>query len=677
MSAAKKRTHKPDAPAATRGATRAAETTAPREGGTRRVMLVVVFVLLGVFGLVHGFREIASPDIGFHLATARYILENGAFPASDPFTYTVSDRPYIDLQWIFQIVMHAAHAGGGAFGIIALTIVLTLAFAALLVLRSRQRLGFIPYSSTVLLLTFLLGNLWEPRPHLFSWILGSILLLVLEAHARGTSRWLFALPVIMVVWVNAHSLFVLGLVIVAAYAGSHLLQALTSGRLGRGEVDRKLLAWCAAALPACLVNPYHIHGVLFPLVQFRDLSGEGGFKSPLTGIAEFNSPFGFEQLFVDGHLSLMHPRLFWQAFAVLALVGLIAHAKRTRLFEWILLGGFFYVFLKANKNFGYFVMVAFPIAAMGLDLVAAGIRDRVMRWFGRGEALRERLTIACLAGCALVSLVLIGAGWSGRLLALAWDPAERAAGFANGVLPVGACAFINEKGLQGRMLNTWDHGGYIAWSTKQPVLIYSHGEVTGPKFFDEYVKAKEPQGFPAALERWDPKIAVVPYRVAPFWLYHLDASPAWRMAYADEYAAVFVHDSLAAGLPSVPKPRAGVDYVPIDANAAVAIIEQAVRAPEPSIADRLRGRSALPLREINLSSFYLHTQEIDACIATSLEGLRKTPFVVPELLLNLGHVLNFRRQYQLADACFDAFLRADDDPVIAAEIAQVRRSRRR
>ena len=48
----------------------APETRAP-------LALRLALVALGVLGLCLGYRQVTSPDLGFHLATARWILENG------------------------------------------------------------------------------------------------------------------------------------------------------------------------------------------------------------------------------------------------------------------------------------------------------------------------------------------------------------------------------------------------------------------------------------------------------------------------------------------------------------------------------------------------------------------------------------------------------------------------
>jgi hypothetical protein len=636
-----------------------------------RIFLGVVLGLVFVAGAALGYRQIASPDIGFHLATARWIVENGSWPRTDPLSYTVPDHPYIDLQWLFQLLTYGLIEIGGTAAVTAATTCLTLLFAALLLLRSRLRRGSLPLSVTALLPLFFLANHWEPRPHLLSWIWGSLLLLLLERNDRGSRRWLPFLPLIMIAWVNSHSLFVLGIVILGTYCAGDLV-------CRSRQKDKTLLAWSAIAVAACLVNPYHVRGLLFPLVQLRDIQGVAGFKSPLTGIAEFTSPFGFAEYFSEGRFVLFQPRLFWQLFTALAVAGWIADRKKVRPVEWVLFLGFLYVFWRANKNFGYFVLVAFPAAAAGLDRIGRGIRSAFAA--GKKSAAEsmasDRWKAAWLGGCAVACVAWIAAVGTGWLYSVAWSPHRPGTGFNSSILPVEACRFLERNGIEGRLLNTWNQGGYIAWATGRNVFVYSHGEVMGPAFYREYVEAKQPDGFPEALRKWKPTVAVVPFDRASFWLYHLDRSDEWRMVHADDHTAVFLHESVAPEVAALPRPRAGIDYPPFDDANLERTIRQAAGARAPSLPEWLQGSRAYPRREMTLSAFYLHTAEIDAAIGVSLAGVEQTPFLVPELMLNLGHALNARRRYAIADVCFDAFLRADRDPVIAREIESARRSRR-
>ncbi len=651
----------------------------PPPGRTTRLCLWVALWLVFVLGLVLGYREIGSPDLGFHLSSARWIVENGTVPRTDIFTYTVTDHAYVDLQWLFQLFVYGLLQVGGTAGIVAATTGLTLAFAGLLLLRTWRRDGRIPLAAVLLMMLFLLATHWEPRPHLLSWMWGSLVLLVLEEHARGSRRWLPALPVIMVLWVNTHSLFVLGLVIIVVYAVRMTAAALRARANGRpGPLDRRLLLWSVAAVAACLANPYHVDGLLLPLTQYGDIQPGSAFTSPETGISEFTSPFSFNEYVVDGRLVLFQPRLYYQLFTVLAVAGLIGNWRRWRPAEMVLFAGFLYVFARANKNFGYFVMAVFPMAATGLDRLGGQLRAALVRKSPKGlEPHGARpWRLLWLGACGTVCLVLIPAVWTGWLYDLAWVSHRRGTGFNESLLPVEASEFINRHKIEGRPLNTWNDGGYLSWATRQKVFICSHGEVMGQGFYGRYVEAKQPGGLADALNRHVPTVAVVPYRSVPYWLYAFDRAKAWRLVHADDRTAVFVHPPAAPLVPPMPEPRAGADYPAFDDADVERVVRQAASARPPNLGEWFRGRRAWPLREMARSGFYLQTREVDACIGTALAGLERTPFLVPDLLLTLGHALNARGRYGLADRCYEAFLRAEDDPRIAREIEQLRRQRR-
>jgi hypothetical protein len=186
------------------------------------------------------------------------MLANHAWPSVDTFSFTARGNRYIDLQWLFQLLLYGAHQLGGSTAIIALSTIATLGFWALLAVRTwRMGPGRFPWALPFLLIVIALGDYFEQRPHLFSWLYGSLILLVLEEYTRGNRKWLPALPAIMVLWINTHQLFVLGLVIIGVYAAWEL-------RPGR-QADRRLLLWAALSVPACLINPYGIHGVLLPV----------------------------------------------------------------------------------------------------------------------------------------------------------------------------------------------------------------------------------------------------------------------------------------------------------------------------------------------------------------------------------------------------------------------------
>ena len=69
--------------------------------GPMRVVVGVVLLVLALGAL----REVASPDIGFHLKAGNHILDGNGWPRTDPFTYTVTDHAYIDTSWGYQVAL--------------------------------------------------------------------------------------------------------------------------------------------------------------------------------------------------------------------------------------------------------------------------------------------------------------------------------------------------------------------------------------------------------------------------------------------------------------------------------------------------------------------------------------------------------------------------------------------
>jgi hypothetical protein len=649
-----------------------------------RPLLWACLFLLAAAGVALGYRQIASPDLGFHLALGRWTVEHGALPRTDPLTYTVGEHQCINLQWLFDVGVYGLHQLAGPPGIVVANMLLTMMFGALLLVRSWRRDGRLPASSVLLVVLFALGNYWEPRPHVLSWLWGSLMLLVLEERSRGRRGWLWLLPVMMLLWVNTHSLFALGIAIGGAYFASNLA-AVSAGMLLRGRdgrarprFDASLGLWLGVAAAACVVNPYHIDGLLFPLTQFGDIHSGSVFKSAQVGLAEFTSPFGLDGFMVDGRLVLLQPRLYWHLYTLLALAGLAANWRRWRLTELLLFGGFLYIFAQANKNFGYFVMASLPMAASGLDSLLGGIGRRLARLLRRGGARSStgaRAPAALLIGCSLVCIAIIPWSASGLMADMAWMPGRPGGGLDASVLPVGACDFINRHGITGRLLNSWNDGGYISWATRQPVFIYSHGNFVGDDFYSRYIGYKSPGGLQQALGQYQPTVAVVTFKDTPYWLFHLAHNRDWRLAYADEVSAVFLHRSVAPAAPALPRPLAGRDFPVYNEAAARRIIERAISDGAEDLWTPLAGCAAYPQREMTLSAFHLQTGSYDACIGVALAGQEKTHFMVPELMLNLGHALNARRSYALADMCFDAYLRSRSDPAAAADIARARRLR--
>src|ERR1700722_4340840 len=75
-----------------------------------------VYVLL----LTLGPRLLNDPDSYSHIAVGRWIIAQGAVPASDPFSFSMHGAPWITFEWLSEVIYAAVHALSGWAGVVVL-----------------------------------------------------------------------------------------------------------------------------------------------------------------------------------------------------------------------------------------------------------------------------------------------------------------------------------------------------------------------------------------------------------------------------------------------------------------------------------------------------------------------------------------------------------------------------
>ena len=70
--------------------------------------------LVVAFAAVFALRRLDNTDTWWHLAGGRWIVQHHHVPATDPLSWTVPDHPWINVQWLFDIVLYGLWQLGGA-----------------------------------------------------------------------------------------------------------------------------------------------------------------------------------------------------------------------------------------------------------------------------------------------------------------------------------------------------------------------------------------------------------------------------------------------------------------------------------------------------------------------------------------------------------------------------------
>jgi hypothetical protein len=216
--------------------------------GHRTLLYLAVYLFL----LVSITRTEADVDLWGHLRFGEDIVASGFIPQFDYYSFT-SDRYWINHEWLSEVAMYLAYAGGGPWGLGVLKLA-TIAATMMLVAGVYRREGA---KGRALHLALIAGiictfpRMQSVRPQLFS-LLAFAMLLRLMLHAdAGGRRLLWAAPVLMAVWANLHGGWIVGL-------GTFCIWAIFAlAERGRDTGARaELVVITIATMMASLVNPY-------------------------------------------------------------------------------------------------------------------------------------------------------------------------------------------------------------------------------------------------------------------------------------------------------------------------------------------------------------------------------------------------------------------------------------
>lgn len=328
---------------------------------SRRVLgglLMLTTFLLCIFPL-------SDTDFWWHLRTGQLIVERGAIPRTDWFLFTDADRPWIDLHWGFQLLMTGLYTLGGVNLVVLFkAAVISTAVGIGWFATGREAPAWLNVFIWIPAVICISGRGFE-RPEILSQLFLSLWLWI-AFRVEQFPRWIWILPVIQVVWINCHALYILGLVVGGCFAIDSLIRFLARGRWGLEPLSAALQPrWVLGAGGLCagaaLINPYGLTGALFPLVLQRKFADE---RLIYASIGEFQQPidffwrlkFGYENVYLDAQILLA-------AAAFGSLLWLFVGYRRWSPFRWLLCLGFGQLAWAATRNVNIFSLVFATVTA--------------------------------------------------------------------------------------------------------------------------------------------------------------------------------------------------------------------------------------------------------------------------------------------------------------------------
>ena len=471
-----------------------------------------LFVIVFAFGLfTMAARGVTDPDLWWHLRTGQLMLATHQVFHTDPYSFTRFGQPWMDQEWLSQIFIFGLYRTAGWGGLI----VVFGALIAVAFLFVFSRCPGRPYVAGSITVWGALASApsWGVRPQMFTFLLASVFLLLLErSYQRPNLLWWT--PPVMLLWVNLHAGYALGIALLILFMVGDLLDQAFGiedapqlrarfGKLGLA------IAACVAVVP---LNPYGVGMYGYPLETLRS-------RAMQNYIGEWASP-DFHQ---HQYLPMLLMMLATLAFPVLS-------PRRLRPRELLLLVVTTYAALRSVRHIPIYALIAVPILSA---MAQAWLEERgVAQRLGVGQTHQSRTK-------NWVNAVLLASFLAFTVARLHYVVRGQAMTEQKN-FPAATVAFLSARQPPSPMLNHYNWGGYFIWKLYPEYQVYIDGraDLYGDSFMDDFAAAYYLKGnsWRELLERWSIRTVVLPPD-APL-VTALQAMPDWERIYADEQAIV-------------------------------------------------------------------------------------------------------------------------------------------
>jgi Tfp pilus assembly protein PilF len=515
-------------------------------GRTYPILLTILIALVAISALCAGLHTVADYDMGWQLATGRWVVAHHQIPRTDVLSYTAVGKSwqYPPFSGVLLYLIYAALGYAGLSWFCALA---SLAVAAYLMRR-----GDLGSVILTMLAVQSIAARTAPRADLFSTVLFALCLGELVAFQRNQPARPWLLPLLMLFWVNLHPGFIAGLGAMSAYL---LLEALdlliAERRTAVLERTARIAPWLAASVLATFANPWGWGIYRASLTLSGLIPPHQGQINSSAFIGEFRGiPISIHLLECLIDVRQMEHGLTW-LLAIAVLLVLLFSWKR-QFGAALLTFGVLYAGLSHARYIGIFCIAVVVLGGSFLSGLMAsasaagdrGLEGRFAVPYPMGVLAVSLLTIVTLLHIADFvtsrTYIVSNSDWRFGAGESYWFP-ERAAGF------------IESQQLPGNIFEEYDLGGFAAWrlGPHYPDFIDGRGDRLSPDLIPEQLKlyreGADSLSWQSDAERWNINVLLVSAagtrglnRLQP-----LDycQSATWKPVYMDDVSLVMLRNT--------------------------------------------------------------------------------------------------------------------------------------
>lgn len=433
--------------------------------------------LIGIFIFVNT-HPIRPHDFWWHITIGREIVATGRIPEADVYSYTMAGTPYPSYQafWLMEVVMFLIYnLGGPVLTVLAQSLVITLAYALLLWLGRRisgswrsAAIGVIFAAATGI------GD-WNVRPQAVTFAIAALFLLAIHEYRQTQQRvWLLVFPLGMIVWVNSHGTFPLGLFLIGCWIADEGWALLQDNKLtwqnARRALQTPLLVF-VLTVAACTVSPRGVG-------TFTYVSGMSTNAIVQNMVTEWAPP-SFDtlvgQLFLGSLLA---------SAAVLAI-----SPKRPTPSQLLTFLAFGVLGLRTLRGSIWFGLTMAPVLAEHVERIGESARKRIAEGAKQPSQQTSNIKLQTTLNVLLVGLLFLGAFVSLPWFKALWPLSPDKVGLISAETPVAATEFLLRERPPGNLFHAMGFGSYLIWAAQPayPVFVDPRIELYTAELWLDYV----------------------------------------------------------------------------------------------------------------------------------------------------------------------------------------------
>jgi hypothetical protein len=457
-------------------------------------------------------------DLPRHLLVGKLIRETQEIHTTDIFSFRTVGHPSIPHEWLSQVILSIFNDALGLGGVVFFTALTITVVWAIVYYEALKRSGSL---FTTLLLTSLglAASLIHvlPRPHLFSYLFTILWIIILEQISKGkTQRW-WLLPLLMLVWINLHGMFVLGIVIWIIYFMGSLFEN-PSRNLFNDPKAKSMLLGGILSIFTTFLSPSGFK-------IWEAIASLGGNEYITSRIPEYQSP--------NFHMAETWP------FILLLLLGIMSFARSSQKISWahaFLITSFAGVALYSSRMIPLFALVTVPI-------LAGSIAEWLKADFPNSRLWKVETNINTINQSSNGWVWMLGVIFTVAFLFksnTAIDPLNKGNTFDPKFFPVEAVTWLDMHPQKGFMFNEFDWGGYILLNTWPiyPIFMDGHTHIYGETLTREYEQViTMNEGWEEIFEKYQIEWAIIRTKQDRL-ITSLQNDLGWQIVYQDAAATI-------------------------------------------------------------------------------------------------------------------------------------------